>query len=241
MNTKKKIFIVLIFSFILIIFCSLSFYNQQSAEQRSDFLEIHVINVNQGDSFLIISPSGKKILIDAGDNGKGYGVVLPYLRNRGISTLDYCIACHYHADHIGGLDEVISGLGGSSKILIAAYDRGGVYDPKAFQDYAAAVGDKRRTIIPGETIDLSDGGIIKCIASGGWVGNKRVYFGTDENAFSVVLHLKYGHFDMYLGGDSNSLIEPYMASETEDVDIYKVSHHGSSTSSTQVLQLPPKI
>jgi hypothetical protein len=47
--------------------------------------------------------------------------------------------------------------------------------------------------------------------------------------------LKYLTFDVYFGGDSNLSIEPYLVSYAGDVDIYKVSHHGSSTSSTQIL------
>jgi len=75
-------------------------------------LTIHVINVGQGDSFLIVSPTGKKILIDAGNNGKRTGNVLPYLSSLSITSLHYVFASHYHADHVGGLDEVVSGLRG---------------------------------------------------------------------------------------------------------------------------------
>lgn len=206
-----------------------------SFQQLQSHLEIHVIDVGQGDSFLIVSPSGKKVLIDAGDTGKGASVVLPYLRNRGISALDYIIASHFHADHIGGIDEVVNGLGGMSKILIAAYDRGGSYSSKAFNEYVSAIGAKRQIILPGQTIYLGSNVIIKCIASSGYTESGLMYSGTDENALSVVLHLRYGHFDMYFGGDSNSLIEHHIAERAQDVDVYKVSHHGSYTSSTQIL------
>ena len=72
-----------------------------------------MIDVVHGDCFLIIAPSGKHILIDAGKNGMGEGVVLPYLRDLGINSLDYVFASHYHRDHIGGIDEVVMGLGGA--------------------------------------------------------------------------------------------------------------------------------
>ena len=206
-----------------------------TSKEKKDVLEIHVIDVGQGDSFLIVSPSGKKILIDGGDTGKGSKIILPYLLGRGISSIDYVIASHFHADHIGGLDEVINGLGGSWKISVAAYDRGGTYNSKAFQEYIAAVGDKRKTILPDQIIDLGDGVTLKCIASNGYTPGGKVYYSDDENALSVVFLLKYRTFDAYFGGDSNSYIEPYLVSYAGDVDIYKVSHHGSSTSSTQVL------
>ena len=198
-------------------------------------LEIHVINVGQGDCFLIISPSGKRILIDAGNNGKGVGCVLPFLGSLNITSLDYVVASHYHSDHIGGIDEVVNGLGGSSHINSTAYDRGGSYGSKTYTDYTEAVGDKRATISAGQSIDLADGVKIECIASNGNIHSGRVYGGIDENALSVVLVLKFRSFEMYFGGDSNSAIEPFLASYAGDVDVYKVSHHGSATSSTQEL------
>jgi competence protein ComEC len=72
-------------------------------------LQVHVLDVGpvEGDSILIISPSGKSVLIDAGDKGKGK-VVLEALKRYKIEHLDYFIATHPHPDHIGGADEVIS-------------------------------------------------------------------------------------------------------------------------------------
>jgi len=201
----------------------------------SSKLEIHVINVGQGDCFLIISPSGKRILIDAGNNGEGAGCVLPFLNDISITSLDYIVASHYHSDHIGGLDEVVNGLGGNAHIVFAAYDRGGSYNSKAYTDYIDAIGAKRATLSADQTIKFDDGVIIECIASNGSIHDGQIYSGVDENTLSVVLVLKYHTFEMYFGGDSNSIIEPYLAPYAGDVDVYKVSHHGSATSSSQQL------
>ena len=76
---------------------------------------------------------------------------------------------------------------------------------------------------------------MKCIASNGDIPTGRVYSGTDENTLSVVLVLKFHSFDMYFGGDSNLVIEPSLAPYAGDMDVYKVSHHGSATSSSQQL------
>jgi beta-lactamase superfamily II metal-dependent hydrolase len=70
-------------------------------------LQVHVLDVGpiDGDSILIISPTGKSVLIDAGDAGKGK-VVLEALKRYNVTQLDYFIASHPHPDHLGGADEV---------------------------------------------------------------------------------------------------------------------------------------
>ena len=74
-------------------------------------LQVHVLDVGpvEGDSILIISPTGKSVLIDAGDAGKGK-VVLDALKRYKVERLDYFIATHPHPDHIGAADEVMNGI-----------------------------------------------------------------------------------------------------------------------------------
>ena len=65
--------------------------------------EIHFIDVGQGDSTLIITPSNKKVLIDGGGSGTydvGENILIPYLLDRGIKRLDYVIVSHTDFDHI---------------------------------------------------------------------------------------------------------------------------------------------
>lgn len=74
-------------------------------------LRVHILDVGpvNGDSVLIISPAGKTVLIDAGDNGKGKPV-LEALKRAKVEQLDYFIGTHPHPDHIGGADEVIKAI-----------------------------------------------------------------------------------------------------------------------------------
>lgn len=198
-------------------------------------LEIHVINVDQGDCFLIVTPSDKYILVDGGNNGKGIRYILPYLAEMNVLFLDYIVASHYDADHIGGLDEVVNGLGGSSFIKNACYDHGGSFSTFTFADYISAIGNKRETLSAGSLLDIGDGVKIKCIASNGNIPSGKAYSGIDENALSVVFILEFIDFQMYFGGDSNYLIEPFLAPYAGDVDVYKVSHHGAGNCSCQDL------
>jgi competence protein ComEC len=67
------------------------------------------VGPTEGDSILIISPTGKSVLIDAGDAGKGK-VILDAFKRYKVEKLDYFIATHPHPDHIGGADEVMNAI-----------------------------------------------------------------------------------------------------------------------------------
>ena len=69
-------------------------------------LKIHYIDVGQADSILIQSPSGKIMLIDAGNNADGDSVVA-YLKKQGVKKIDILVGTHPHEDHIGGMDNVV--------------------------------------------------------------------------------------------------------------------------------------
>jgi competence protein ComEC len=83
----------------------LPWWNKQPPPASGKELRVHVLDVGQGDSILILSPEGKTVLIDAGDEKNGKKVV-EALRANGVQQLDYFIATHTHPDHIGGAAEV---------------------------------------------------------------------------------------------------------------------------------------
>ncbi len=206
-------------------------------------LQIIGLNVGQGDCTLIISPTGKTMLIDAGYTGDGVGTVLPYLQSHGVTALDYVVASHYHVDHIGGMDEVVNTLTRDS-IRVAALDRGWSYTTAAYTQYATAVGTKRQTLTEGQVVDLGGGATVKCVAlnSHGHLAPPYDNDRYDENNLSVVLLLEYCEFDMMLAGDLPGVssgsyhdIESLVAAEVGDVDVYKVDHHGSSSASNATL------
>jgi competence protein ComEC len=210
-----------------------------AAPQASAELSIHVIDVGQADACLIISPAGGTMLIDAGDNGDGSAVVVPYLQNYGLQALDYIVASHYHSDHIGGIDEVVSYLGIDS-VRVAVYDRGWSYDTATYTSYAAAVAAKRATIADGQVIDLGGGVTITCVAvNGNGVLSPPFDDTYNENDLSVALVLEYTNgFRFFTGGDLSGRtdgeyidIETSVGPEVGTVDIYRVDHHGSFTSS----------
>ncbi len=92
--------------------------NTVNIKDTNGNLEVHYINVGQADAILIKEPSGKSMLIDAGNNSDG-DLVGTYLNQQGIKTLDAVIGTHPHEDHIGGLDHIIN-----------TYDIDKIYMPK---------------------------------------------------------------------------------------------------------------
>lgn len=213
-------------------------------------LEIHILDVGQGDCTLIISPTGKTFLFDAGDNGKGTGVVVPYLQSLGLRALDYVACSHYHVDHIGGIDEVVNYLGIDS-VKVAVLDRGWSYTTLSYRDYEAAVAPKRQTISDGQVIDLGGGATITCVTVNG-NGKLSPPFNTqyDENDLCVGLLVRFGQFEFFVGGDLSGVnssyyhdIESSVAPEVGDIDVYRVDHHGSASNSnaTFVSTLLPEV
>ena len=85
----------------------LPWWNKQPPPASGKELRVHILDVGQGDSILIISPEGKTVLFDAGDEKNGKRIV-EALRLSGVQQLDYFIATHSHPDHIGGAAEIFN-------------------------------------------------------------------------------------------------------------------------------------
>ncbi len=87
----------------------LPWWRKQPPPASGKEMQVHVLDVGQGDSILIISPEGKVVLVDAGDQTKGK-VVLEALKRYNVQQIDYLIATHAHPDHIGGMDDVLNNV-----------------------------------------------------------------------------------------------------------------------------------
>ncbi|MDD5555919.1 MAG: MBL fold metallo-hydrolase [bacterium] len=205
-------------------------------------LEIHVIDVGQGASELVIGPNGTTILIDGGTSTMGRNRVLPYLNAifpPGGRRLDYMICSHDHADHYGGL----------LSLLASGYSADTIYHCGANASFGRGV-----PIAVGTVIDLGDGAIATCVAANGlFIDGTYVAPTSDKNTRSIAMLLQYGGFDYLTAGDmpdsrerrlADALVKyvnppshphhpdrPYLDPET-GVDVLHVNHHGSKYSSS---------
>jgi len=188
-------------------------------------LTIHFIDVGQGDSILIITPEEKAILIDAGDIGKGDDVV-EYLEGQGVKNLDLVIATHPHADHIGGMKEILN------TFPIGTFlDSGQVTTTKTFENMLKLIEEKDIRFVKakaGLKIKLQGDEIVMNILN----PPETFLTGTrsDLNSNCIVARLVFNQFSALFMGDAEheTELELERAGYELKSDILKVAHHGSA-------------
>lgn len=201
----------------------------------SSELRVTFLDVGQGDSALIETPSGISILVDGGGTpdslrsgfDPGEKIVLPFLRHRGIRTIDYMIATHGDEDHVRGLVTVAEKLK-VRNLIVSGYD-------DTSPDYRQLLQIARRK---GAAIYESKAGIEWELEPGIWwrfLNPAGIRTGTrsDRNANSVVFELKYGNRSFLFAGDLEGQAEPDLLPYVRPVDVLKVAHHGSHFSTSE--------
>lgn len=201
-----------------------------------DELSVHVLDVGQGDSILIVAPGGKTVLVDAGNPGNGKKI-LAALQRSNVDHIDLLIATHAHADHIGSADEVINGTKVSTVL-----DSKVPNTTKNYEDFLDAIEKKGVTYVgatPDQTFDLGGGALITVLApiQPFFTKDQLRSGGNEPNANSVVTRLDYGGFSMLLTGDAEAQTEQRMIQKGSrlDADVLKVGHHGSKYASSEDL------
>ncbi len=212
-------------------------------------LRIYYPDIEQGSSTLVVSPTGKAMLIDAGTGLKatedGVEHFINDLIDAGIvSSLDFTLATHYDEDHIGRMENVFQLVPMAPGAI--AYDRGefgAVPSTFAYSDYSFGASQfNRTTVTVCQSINLGGGVTVRVVTVNGEVcGASTVDIsgsGQFENSASVSVVVEYGDMDVYIGGDLTGNIvknvtnvEEPAAPDTSDVDVYTFNHHGSESSS----------
>ncbi|MCS7081034.1 MAG: MBL fold metallo-hydrolase [Chloracidobacterium sp.] len=193
-------------------------------------LYVHAIDVGQGDSFLIVTPERKTVLIDAGLAEAGSRVTA-FLRRLDIRELDLVIATHPHADHIGGMGYVLEAVKVKNFL-----DSGQEHTTLTYRRMLEAVKKHvgRLTIAKaGQNFNLDNGIVLSVLGPRQpWLQNVS---GSDLNANSVVVRLDYGRFSMLFTGDAEDETEARLLADKAPLNakVLKVAHHGSRHSTKE--------
>ena len=209
-------------------------------------LEIYFIDVGQGDSTLIVTPTNKKILIDSGGSKSletydvGENTLVPYLLNRGIDTLDYIIVSHFDADHCNGFIAVLDKIK-VRKVIISN-------QAEICNEYKQILNIIKQKNIPVQIVQKGDKIKFDTLTYIHILYPTENLKFSDINNNSIVCKLIYGNFSMLFTGDIEKEAEDHILNLYKDTkilssNILKVGHHGSKTSSTEkfIEAVNPKI
>ena len=219
-------------------------------------LTIYFLDVGQGDSALVVFPHGKTMLVDGGgelrfdrreQDGRGYeaeegekdftdntfsigeAVVSRFIWSLSRTRVDYVLATHAHADHIGGLSDLVRNLSVGQALVGHAVPTDREYDQFAKAVYKSGI--RLSAVTAGERFEI-DGVSIEVLWPSPPAYGVQVTSGNND---SVVLRLVSGSVSILLAGDIEQAAEDSLVASGADLraDILKVPHHGSRTSSTE--------
>ena len=224
LKIRFSVFLSLLFSLLILCSCSVNVNQNGDSESalQKDMLNVHFLDVVQGDSIFVELPDEKTMLIDAGENYHGEGIK-NYIGDCGYSKIDYLVATHPHADHIGSMAYIVRNM-----------DIGSVYMPKAaantktYENLLESISDK------GLRVTSAKAGITIAEESD-YTINVAAPVTIDEdnlNNSSAVIKLTYKDNTFLFTGDAE---KKELETITADIsaDVLKVGHHGSTTSTTE--------
>ncbi len=208
-------------------------------------LDIYWVDVEGGAATIIKTPDGKVLLTDTGNpGGRDSARILSVLEEQvGAEQLDHVIITHYHSDHVGGAAEVAAGID-----VLEFIDHGESVEDGADDGYPELALDRRRTVVPGDTLDLGEVTLTIVQSHGEGIASPlgpdtpnalcaeadARTKEADENGMSVGYLLKFGEFEFLDLGDLTWGYEHELAcpiNKLGEIDLLQVPHHGFESSS----------
>lgn len=220
-------------------------------------LLIYSLDVEGGQSTLLVAPTGASLLVDTGwpdNNGRDADRIQAAMRDAGITRIDKLLITHFHRDHVGGVPNLVE------RVPIGEFiDHGPNREDSDVTrtDYAAYLkaiaGKPRRIVHPGDTISIPGLSIVVLTADGQHIGAipgiqprpnpycaKEPAWPADasENARSTGVLVTFGHFRFLDLGDLTKAKEVALVCPNNPIppiDLYLVDHHGMDLSNSHAL------
>lgn len=197
-------------------------------------LQIHALDIGQGDAILVTTPEQHHILVDGGPGNRiltELPKVLPYL----FDEIDLVVLTHPHADHLEGLIPVLDRMEVGAVLMV-----GTEYETEAYDSFLRKVAEEKLPVyIADDERDFRLGettiDVLFPFASISEIDN--------VNNASVVMRIEHGEDEILLSGDAEIEEEKQLLGLDLDADILKAGHHGSRTSSTEefLREVSPKL
>ena len=235
----------------------LTFSRAQAQTSESKHLLIYTIDVEGGQSTLLVSPSGASILIDTGwpgNNGRDAVRIQAAMKDAGISQIDHVLITHFHTDHVGGVPELVKRVKVGEFLDHGPNREDSDITRHDFAAYLKAIdGTPRRIVHPGDTIAIPGLKVVVLVADGEHIAavpgikpEPNPYCATErawpaapsENARSSGVLVTFGKFKFLDLGDLTGAKEVALVCPNNPigaVDLYLVDHHGMDLSNARAL------